>query len=170
MFLSEMFTSWMATSHLCKCLRHRITSHQACCQGDCSLGREDGSDGSLRGPRSQGRVDGASWSWARDKARPQETVVRAECDWAIPIFQTSDTGHVSMATRRQKSLLVAVYLPGTRQNFKMENHPSTLAVGLQHMHKMHTYPTLSRACIPESGCFLNQCHWVPVEELSTVPG
>lgn len=85
-------------------------------------------------------------------------MVRAECDWAIPIFHTSDTGNVSMAMRRHKSLLVAVYLPGPRQNFKMENHPSTLAVGSQHMHKINTHPSLSRARIPENGCLLNQYH------------
>lgn len=40
MFLSEIFTNWIATTYICRCLRNLIAFHQGCCPGGYSLVRK----------------------------------------------------------------------------------------------------------------------------------
>ena len=71
-------------------------------------------------------------------------------DWARPVFQASDIGNISVTARGQKSFLVAVSQPGPRQNFRMDSHPSTLAVGSQYTLKICRYPGFPGGAVVES--------------------
>lgn len=59
-----------------------------------------------------------------------------ECGRARPVFQASGIGNMPVTARGQKSFLVAVGKPGPRHNFKMDTHPSALAMGSHHMLKI----------------------------------
>ena len=112
-------------------------------------------------PQKPGQgLDRASLIWAREKARPEETMAWPGSDWARPVFQASDIGNISVTARGQKSFLVAVSQPGPRQNFRMDSHPSTLAVGSQYTLKICRYPSSSRACVPRN----RSAYWISVIE------